>query len=50
MKIWIVEKKKTGSDRWVPHESYDWFDTKREARRVSSRDAEMRTVCYERRE
>lgn len=46
MKVWIVEKKTPKG--WIPHESFDWFDTKIEARRVSSRDSELRTARYER--
>lgn len=48
MNIWIVEKYE--GKRWIPHESYDWFDTKKEARRVSSRDSELRTKKYVREE
>ena len=45
--VWIVEKlTKKG---WVPHESYDYCDTKKEARKISNRDHELRTVCYVRR-
>jgi hypothetical protein len=45
--VWIVEKKdkKRG---WIPHELFDWFSTKKEARKVSSRDVELRAVRYER--
>lgn len=47
--IWVVEKK-NGRGEWVPHELYTWFDTKSEARRVSSKDHELRTKKYVRRE
>lgn len=42
--VWIVEKFVSGV--WIPHESFDWFDFRDDARKVSVRDRELRAKKY----